>query len=144
MVDPQPPVYLAITDDQIGQCFPVMHQLRPHLDPASFIDRIRAQQAEGYQLAALVNETSVVAVAGFRVNLMLATGRTLYVDDLIVDAGERSQGYGAALLQWLIAHARELGCNAFSLDCGTQRRDSHAFYFRNNLRISSFHFFLAL
>ena len=144
MVDPRSSVYLAITDDQIGQCFPVMHQLRPHLDPTSFVALIRAQQAEGYRLAALVNETSVVAVAGFRIHLMLATGRTLYVDDLITDAGERSQGYGAALLQWLIAQAREAGCNTFSLDSGTQRHGAHAFYFRNHLRISSFHFFLAL
>ena len=38
---------------------------------------------------------------------MLATGRTLYVDDLVTDEAQRSRGYGKAMLDWLQAHARD-------------------------------------
>ena len=38
---------------------------------------------------------------------MLSSGKTLYVDDLVTDAAARSQGHGEAMLQWLIALARE-------------------------------------
>ena len=104
--------------------------------------RIQTQQAEGYQLAFLEHEGAIVSVAGFRIQNMLSSGKTFYVDDLVTDAAARSQGHGEAMLQWLIALAREAGCDTFSLDSGTQRQDAHAFYLRQRLRITSFHFSL--
>ena len=56
-----------------------------------FAGRVEAQQAQGYRLAFLEDEGAVVAVAGFRVMDMLATGRTLYVDDLVTDEAWRSR-----------------------------------------------------
>jgi len=137
-------VQLAESPAQIARCFPVLQQLRPALVAAEFVDRIKAQQAEGYHLAFLEHEGTAVAVTGFRVQGMLATGRTLYVDDLVTDAAYRSQGHGATLLTWLLAYAREAGCQSFSLDSGTQRQAAHAFYFREGMRITSFHFHLPL
>ncbi len=139
-----PTIALAATDDEILRCFPVLHELRPHLLQADFVTRIRAQQTEGYHLAALEHEGTITTVAGFRTQLMLATGKTLYVDDLVTHAAARSLGHGKAMLQWLIEHARRTGCNSFSLDSGTHRHDAHAFYLRERLRISSFHFHLQL
>jgi hypothetical protein len=48
------------------------------------------------------------------------------------------------MLDWLIALARERGCEMFSLDSGTHRQEAHAFYFREGMRVSSFHFALPL
>jgi GNAT superfamily N-acetyltransferase len=137
-------IQIATTPTEIARCFPVMSQLRPKLIAAEFFDRIQAQQTEGYQLAFLEHEASVVSVAGFRMQNMLSSGKTLYVDDLVTDAAVRSKGYGEAMLQWLIDLAREAGCNSFSLDSGTHRQEAHAFYLRNRLRITSFHFHLPL
>ncbi len=109
-----------------------------------FVDRIQTQQVEGYQLAFLEEEGIIVAVAGFRLQTLLWSGRTLYVDDLITDAARRSQGHGGTLLTWLIALAREAGCTTVMLDSGTHRHEAHAFYFRHGLRISDFHFKLTL
>jgi GNAT superfamily N-acetyltransferase len=75
---------------------------------------------------------------------ILATGKTLYVDDLVTDEAARSQGHGERMLDWLIEQAREAGCSMFSLDSGTHRQSAHAFYFRQRMRISSFHFVLPL
>ncbi len=138
------PIQIAETDAAIERCFPVMQQLRPRLVAEEFVARIKTQQAEGYQLAFLEHEGAVVAVAGFRLQTVLWSGRTLYVDDLVTDAAVRSQGHGEAMLKWLIAFAREAGCDTFSLDSGTQRHQAHAFYFRNGLRITDFHFQLPL
>jgi GNAT superfamily N-acetyltransferase len=135
-------VKLTQSDAEILRCYPVMAQLRPHVTAEEFVGRVRAQQAQGYRLAYLLAEDSgeAVAVAGFRVMEMLATGRTLYVDDLVTDEARRSRGYGKAMLDWLQAHARDAGCATFSLDSGTQRREAHAFYFREGMRVTSFHF----
>ncbi len=142
-----PTIHLATTDTEILRCFPVLNELRPHLAEADFLPRIRAQQTEGYHLAALVSEAhggTITTVAGFRTQLMLATGKTFYVDDLATHTSARSLGHGRAMLSWLIDHARATGCNSFSLDSGTHRQDAHAFYLRERLRITSFHFHLPL
>ena len=137
-------IQIATTPKEIARCLSVMCQLRPLLIEEEFFGRIQAQQVEGYQLAFLEYENSVVSVAGFRIQNMLSSGKTFYVDDLVTDAAARSQGHGEAMLQWLIALAREAGCDTFSLDSGTQRQEAHAFYLRQRLRITSFHFSLPL
>ena len=133
-------IALATTPEEIGRCYRVMHQLRPHLAREEFVPRVQKQMSEGYQLVYLEAEGEIVAVGGFRITEILATGRTLYVDDLVTDEQARSQGYGHTLLQWLEQYASERGCQTFSLDSGTHRQDAHAFYFRERLRVTSFHF----
>jgi GNAT superfamily N-acetyltransferase len=135
-------VKLAKTEEEIARCFPVMAHLRPHLAAGEFVGRVIAQQQQGYRLAYLADEAdgAVAAVAGFRVMEVLATGRTLYVDDLVTDPARRSHGIGKALLDWLQQYAREVGCETFTLDSGTWRHEAHAFYFRERMRVTSFHF----
>jgi GNAT superfamily N-acetyltransferase len=133
-------VRLAQTDEEMARCFPVMAQLRPYLVADEFIRRIRRQQAQGYHLAFLEEAGAVVAVAGFIVRDKLSSARTMYVDDLVTDAAQRSRGHGKTMLDWLQAHAREAGCVMFTLDSGTQRHEAHAFYFRERMRATDFHF----
>jgi GNAT superfamily N-acetyltransferase len=133
-------IKLAQTEIEIARCFPVMAHLRPHLLETEFVRRVRAQQAEGYRLAFLEDEGAIVAVAGFRVMEMLVTGRTLYVDDLVTDETKRSRGFGKAMLDWLQGFAHNAECETFSLDSGTHRHEAHAFYFRERMRVTSFHF----
>jgi GNAT superfamily N-acetyltransferase len=75
---------------------------------------------------------------------MLHRGRSVYVDDLVTDAARRGDGHGKALLQWLKDEARRLDCAQLHLDSGCQRHEAHAFYFRQGLRITAFHFAVAL
>jgi GNAT superfamily N-acetyltransferase len=137
-------ISVANTDAEIARCFPVMVQLRPNLTEAEFVPRVRRQQSEGYQLAFLEEAGAVRSVAGFRVHGRLHAGRTMYVDDLVTAASERSRGHGDRLFDWLVQRARESGCDLFSLDSGTQRVDAHRFYLRKRMKISCFHFDLPL
>ena len=131
---------LAETDAEILSCFAVMQELRTQLRAEEFVAVIRAQQSEGYRLAMLEDADGVSTVGGFRVQHMLHTGKTMYVDDLVTAARARSKGHGKAMLHWLMELARGEGCETFSLDSGTQRQEAHAFYLRERLRITSFHF----
>jgi hypothetical protein len=81
-----------------------MRELRPKLESeAAFVALVQRQQAEGYRLAWLEHEGEVVSLAGFRVQQMLSSGLTLYVDDLVTGAAFRSKGHGKAMLDWLVA-----------------------------------------
>ena len=137
-------IELAQSDRQIDACFPVISQLRPHLDRAEFVAQVRRQQAAGYELVHLVQSDRIVAVAGYRIGESLAWGRYMYVDDLVTDAEARSAGYGQTLLDWLRQRAREAGCVQLHLDSGVQRYDAHRFYLRNRMAITSHHFTLVL
>jgi len=122
-----------------------MQELRTALtSEEEFVARVQQQQTEGFQLAFLERDGQIVTVTGFRIQHMLASGLTLYVDDLVTGDAFRSQGNGKIVLDWLIETARAKGCETFSLDSGTHRRDAHAFYFRERMRVTSFHFALPL
>ena len=79
-------------------------------------------------------------MSGFRIQNCLHSGKTLYVDDLVTAEDQRSKGFGEMLMAWMENHAREQGCETFSLDSGTQRTGAHKFYFRRAWPITSFHF----
>lgn len=135
-------VKVAAGDADIARCFAVMRELRTHLkDEADFVARCRVQMVEAdWQLIYVEDGGAIAAVAGFRIQHMLFSGKTLYVDDLVTAESRRSQGFGEILMTWLESHAREQGCQTLSLDSGTQRTGAHKFYFRQGLPITSFHF----
>lgn len=135
---------LAQTDAEIEGCFPVMAELRPHLQADTFVATVRQMQAEGYQLAYLAapdgDKDAIVAVAGFRIYSNLFMGRHMYVDDLVTASAARSCGYGEALLGWLRERAQEAECKVLHLDSGTHRGRAHKFYFEQGMTIASYHF----
>jgi len=129
-----------LSDEEIAATFPVMRQLRAHLEEDGYVERVRRMREDGYRLAAVVDEGRVRCVAGFRVQEFFYCGRHLYVDDLVTDGDGRSRGYGKAMLDWLEELAQEDGCEQLHLDSGVRRREAHRFYFREGMGISSFHF----
>lgn len=132
------------TDTLLRAVWPVVAQLRPHLDEDRFVGQTLRQFDQGFRATALYVDGVPRAFAGWRVLEMLAVGKHIYVDDLVTDATTRSQGLGNSLLDWLKAEAVRLGCVRLQLDSGTQRKDAHAFYLREGLRIESFHFGIVL
>lgn len=136
-------VCFANTENDLRRIAPVLCQLRPAYQPQALVAQIQEQQREsGYQVAYVAEEGRVLSVAGFVVNLKLAWGRHLYVDDLVTDAEARSSGAGKVMLEWLKGYAREQGCEQMHLDSGVQRFRAHRFYLRQGFDINSHHFAL--
>jgi GNAT superfamily N-acetyltransferase len=147
MPETKPPLWrigLANTPEQIGLCSSVMRELRPHIKAIDFAARVLHQQKEGYQLAFLEADGVVRSVAGFRILNLLFSSRTLYIDDLVTRDSDRSRGFGAALFDWLVQHAKEQGCEHLTLDSGVQRFAAHRFYLNRGMDITSHHFDLKL
>ena len=126
-----------------------MHELRGHRPPLatqdSFVAWVSAHP-DRYRLvgAFLEGESQAVAVAGFRLMTLLYAGRTLYLDDLSTRAAYRGRGLGRALLAWVEAEARRLGCEELHLDSGVQRFPAHRLYLNSGFDIRSHHFSKAL
>lgn len=133
------------TDEEILSARRVMRQLRPQIREDAYLSTVRRMmQTDGYRQAAVFEDDTVVAVAGYRFMEMLYAGKTLYVDDLNTDEARRSRGYGKMLIDWLKADAKERGCVQLQLDSGVQREQTHRFYFREGLTINCYHFRIEL
>jgi GNAT superfamily N-acetyltransferase len=130
--------------EEIERCYPVMRELRPHLEEHSFTEQVIRQMGEGYRLVCLEDAKEVKALAGFRILTFLAWGKVLYIDDLITDSEARKKGYGGKLLKWLIDQARLANCDQVHLDSGPQRHDAHRLYLNCGMKIIGYHFALDL
>lgn len=134
-------MHIANSDQEIMSCFSVLRELRPHLDTESFLSIIRLMQGQGYELAFLNDADAVRAVAGFRVYFDISVGgNALYVYDLVVTEGFRSQGYGKQLLSDIEGYAKARDCKCIHLDSNTNRHGAHKFYLEKGFVINAFHF----
>ncbi|NEU31925.1 GNAT family N-acetyltransferase [bacterium LRH843] len=115
--------------NEITEAFPVMRQLRTHLDESSYLELVsEAQEKEGYKMFALFDGNDIVAVIGFQPMITLYYGRFIWVCDLVTDANKRSEGYGEKLLSYIHKWANENKYESVALSSGLQRTDAHRFY----------------
>jgi GNAT superfamily N-acetyltransferase len=135
LVDLEPGDARLLTD-----LLPVLRELRPHLDEASFTAVYAEGHPQGLRFLAAYDGDRCVGVAGWRVLALAFAIRKLYVDDLVAVSDGRSKGVGHALLAELETRARAAGCTVLDLDSGVQRYDAHRFYLRERMYISSHHF----
>jgi GNAT superfamily N-acetyltransferase len=138
-------ISISTSIEEIANCFPIMQELRSHLELDDFMTRVQRQQQQfNYQLVYLQVDEMIRAVAGFRISESLAWGKFLDVEDLVSKSDDRSQGYGSQLFNWLVDYARAQDCQQLTLDSGVQRFDAHRFYLRHRMEITSHHFTLKL
>jgi GNAT superfamily N-acetyltransferase len=133
-------VTLATTDEDIEKCFLVLQALRPHLQKDMYLQRIRSQQAQGYQLAFVGNESLAFSAIGFRMMEMLYCGRFIYIDDVSTLPEHRGKGYAGQLLDWVVELAKENNIGQIHLDSGHQRHTAHRLYLNKKFNIISHHF----
>ena len=138
-------IHLLTTEAQIQASFPVVKQLRPELASEEYLPLVRQLNEEsGYQLVGLMDSSTYICVAGFRLCHSLGWGRYLYVDDLVTLESHRSSGAGKEVLTWLTEFGFKAGCRDLRLDSALYRHDAHRFYLRERMDIHCFHFKLPL
>ena len=134
-------IKIAETDDEIGRCYPVMSELRPHITEEDFLPQVRRQiEASGFQLVYMEDGGEVKAVAGIRIAEWLARGMSLDLEDLVATESDRSKGYGGQLLDWLFEYGRERGCTEIRLVSHVTRFRAHQFYLKKRMILDG-HFF---
>jgi GNAT superfamily N-acetyltransferase len=123
-----PEVREATTEADRREVFPIVAQLRDHLDLETYLERLETMHEEGYRLFALYVDDEPVAAAGLTVRTNFHLGRHAYVYDLVTDADERSNGYGERLLSFVHEWAADRDCEVVELESGLWREDAHRFY----------------
>lgn len=122
-------IYELNSQIEILKAYPIMHQLRTHLDEKAYLDLVmEAQEKDRYRLFALFDQDEIVAVIGFKPMITLYYGRFIWVCDLVADQHKRSKGYGEILLSYVEDWARDNDYENVALSSGLQRTDAHRFY----------------
>ncbi|MFC4022249.1 GNAT family N-acetyltransferase [Oceanobacillus longus] len=117
------------SQSEIREAFPIIRQLRTHLDEDTYLELvIDAQKNDSYKMFALYDNKKMVAVTGFKPMITLYYGRFVWVCDLVTDHQLRSKGYGEKLLTFVHKWAREKKYESVALSSGLQRTDAHHFY----------------
>jgi len=101
---------------EIESAFPVVAELRPHLDLEEFVDSVRRQSEVGYELWGAFEGRTILGVIGFRSTQNLSRGAHLFVDDLVVSSTALMRGIGRALMACAEREARRHGFAGVYLD----------------------------
>jgi ribosomal protein S18 acetylase RimI-like enzyme len=117
---------------QLPVFFPLLKELRPHLDLASFTKLYaEARSTSGYQILGIEEHGELLALMGYRILTDFVHGRHLYIDDLITAPHVRSRGLGAMLLQEAERIALDNGCQGLRLCTGIDNEAGKRFYEKN-------------
>ncbi len=130
-------ITLMNTPENLKRCFPLMKELRAHLEYRAFVDIYeQAHKTNGYEIVALEKDGHVVALMGYRFLYDYVHGKHVYIDDLVTTESVRSQGVGAQLLQYAESIAQKNNCKNLRLCTGIENELGKKFYERNgwNLR----------
>ncbi len=110
---------------EIESAFPVVVELRTHLDLEEFVSSVQHQSQLGYELWGAFEGRTILGAIGFRPVHSLSRGAHLFVDDLVVTEKQRTHGIGRALMDCAEREARRHGLGAVYLD---SRATALAFY----------------
>lgn len=117
------------TRDEYRRAWPVMRELRDHLDEAAWMSITEIMVADGYRLLSVQDDDgAITALAGFRVATNLYYGKHVWVYDLVTAPPARSAGHGRLLLGAVEDLATAEGCELVALSSGLHRADAHRFY----------------
>ncbi len=116
---------------ELEQAFPVMKELRPHLTLERYLNLINeAAKRDQYEVVGAYDGDKCVGAMGHRVLFDFVHGKHLYIDDLVVTEGHRSQKIGAQLLKFAEKYAKEIDCDGLRLCTGVENDKGKSFYER--------------
>lgn len=125
-------LFIITSTQDLKRCYPVMKELRTHLSFEDFISIYKkSHKNDGYEIAAIEDQGSILAVMGYRFLHDFVRGKHLYIDDLVSTERVRSQGLGKYLLSFAEKIAKDNNCKSLRLCTGIENERGVIFYERN-------------
>ncbi|WP_373740923.1 GNAT family N-acetyltransferase [Neisseria sp.] len=138
-------VLREIHPEETATAFAALSTLRPLLtDVQRFVEQVNnVQRPAGYRLIGIFEEGkhNAVAVCGFRETCNLASGRHIFVDDIVTVPQSRNKGYATRLLNEVRQTAADAGIKQLHLNVHARqdRTDAHRLFFCNGFEVSALH-----
>ncbi len=120
--------------------YPLIRQLSPGVTEERYAHFLDDMLAHGYRMAVVMEDEQCLGISGFWVNTKIYSGRYMELDNVVVDAAQRSRGIGQILYDCLHDIAIQEGCEMMMLDAYIENEKAHAFYERQGFVKKGFHF----
>ena len=133
--------------EDIEFCKDIILELRPNLNKGKYLSQvIQMMTEEKFKLVYIpdTDNSKAAAFIGYRSQLMLRTGRIIYIDDLYTTGAHRGKGYAKALLDYVKKEAVTMGVTAIHLDSGYALNTAHRLYLNNGYVLDCNHFALQM
>ena len=112
----------------------VLHQLQSDLLMAHYLARVEHARNGGWRLFVVLRAEEPIAAIGFRLLDDLAWGRSLLIEQIVVDSALRGRGIGTSLMLRMAELGRLTRSDHIRLSAGLNHPDLHRFVERIGMR----------
>lgn len=118
----------------------LLHELAPSFSVELLIERLSEMFARHYQCVGIYSNNSLIGICGLWILTKYYSGRHLEPDNVYIKPHFQNHGIGQQLNQWLVAFARQNGCNAIELNCYLENEKGQAFWAKNGFDAIGLHY----
>ena len=129
-----------IGEGNFSVALPLIKELNQSLSDEVIKKRFLECLDDNYKLLAWTDGAECLAIVGYRIDIKIFSGKSMYIDNLCVIEPMRSSGLGKAVLNHVEKIAFDSGCEKCILDTFTSNTKSHKFYYREGFEVWGFHF----
>lgn len=133
------------TREEILETFDVLVQIYTDLNHDTYIDDVLNMMQRGYKMAAVFEDKEIengrcIGVVGARIIRKLHYGKTIEIEDFMIDRQKRGFGVGKMLLRWVEWQATVFGCKDVIGNLDTKRMESQKIFSREGFNLDGFFF----
>lgn len=133
------------TREEILESFNVLEQIYDNLEKETYIDDILNMMQRGYKMAAVFENEAIengrcVGVIGVRIIRKLNYGKSLEIEDFMIDRKKRGIGVGKMLIRWAEWQSAIFDCQHIIGNLESKRLESQKIFAREKFQLEGFLF----
>jgi GNAT superfamily N-acetyltransferase len=128
------------TTEQIAATFDVLNQIYEDLNQQNYIENIQKMMQSGYKMAGVFADKSCIGVVGIRITYKLQFGKSLEIEDFMIDRSNRGIGVGKMLMRFVDWQAMEFDCTNIIGTLQTKRQESQKIFAREKFLLDGLFF----
>jgi len=133
------------TREEIAETFAVLTQIYENLNRETYIEDILNMMQRGYKMAAVFEDIAFedgrcIGVIGIRIIRKLHYGKSVEIEDFMIDRKKRGIGVGKMLLRFAEWQAVNFGCKHIIGNLETKRQESQKIFAREKFLLDGFLF----
>ncbi len=131
----------TLNEDSLDQIVQLTKLLNPNMAIAELKTRLTKMFSfDNYTCFGLFEDDQLIGISSGWITVRLYSNKQLELDNVIIDEGIQSKGYGKVFIQKIEAWAKANDCQTVELKTYVENGRSHKFYFNQGFHILGFHF----
>lgn len=128
------------THEEITKIFDVLKQIYENLNRETYIENLQNMMQSGYKMAGVFENQTCVGVVGIRITHKIQFGKTLEIEDFMIDRQKRGIGIGKMLMRFVDWKAMEFNCKTIIANLHSKRQESQKIFAREGFLLDGFFF----